>query len=399
MVGGVLGLAAASLWAVTPLAAPSRVSSCATCRQETPAVAGAPSGDFLVLWEGQSAKDTRGIDGRLFKGATATPATADFQVNKNLLPDQYDAAVTRDNKGNYIAVWSEVANGNSDIMAQRYQATGKALGAPFKVNVDPVGLTAADSFPAIARTNDGGFVVVWISLLPPGSTPDKPQVMARRFNAAGAALGAQAKLNTGLVLGERPDVCVDTSGKIIAVWTNADAFIPFQPSKLGISMRRLSPAGTALAGEEVILAPAGNYMQPAISCGTGSTFVVVWHTERAPAQDGTDIVGQRFSRLHRKVGAAFRINTTLGNEQRNPAISTDSKGNFVVVWQESTGTNLGIFGRRFTPAGAPSGAQFEVVTDLHPPLRDPRVAHIGTTGNFVVVWSADRVIFGRRFAP
>src|SRR5262245_21751899 len=186
MIGGVLGLAAASLWAVTPLAVPFRVSSCATCRQEIPAVAGAPAGDFLVLWEGQSTQDVRGIDGRLYKGTTPAPAAADFQVNKNLAPDQYDAAVTRDTKGNYIAVWSEVNGGNSEIMGQRYQATGAALGVPFKVNVDPVGVAAADYAPAIARTNDGGFVVVWLSLLPPGSTPDTPQVMARRFNATGA---------------------------------------------------------------------------------------------------------------------------------------------------------------------------------------------------------------------
>ncbi len=403
MVGGALCLAAASLWA-GPLGAPFRVSSCTTCQQETPAVAGAPSGDFLVLWEGQSAKDIRGVDGRLFKGATATPASADFQVNKNVAPDQYDAAVTRDNKGNYIAVWSEVANGNSEIMGQRFQATGAALGAAFKVNVDPAGPIPADYSPAIARTSDGGFVVVWITLFPPSNHPenDTPQVMARRFNSAGAAVGSPIKLNTGLALGSRPDVCVDTSGRIITVWSSVDAFRPFEPSKLGLSMRRLSPAGAPLAGEEIVVPPVGNYLQPAISCGTGSTFVIVWHGDQVPAQEGTDIIGQRFSRLGRKVGAAFRINTAVTGEQRNPSISHDAKGNFVVVWQESTGSDLGIFGRRYTAAGAPAGPQFEVVTEpqFHPRYLDARVAHIGTTGNFVIVWQdSTRTIYGRRFAP
>lgn len=400
MVGGALCLAATSLWAVAPQGAPFRVSSCTTCKEETPAVAGAPSGDFLVLWEGESTKDIRGVDGRLFKGAAATPAAADFQVNKNIAPDQYDAAVVRDTAGNYIAVWSEVANGNSEIMAQRFQATGAALGAAFKVNVDPAGPVTADYKPAIARTNDGGFVVVWDTLLPPGSVPDTPQVMARRFNSAGAAVGAPIKLNTGLVLGERPDVCVNTAGQIIAVWTTVDAFRPFEPSMLGLSMRRLSPAGAPLAGEEIVVPAAGNYLQPAISCGTGSTFVIVWHGNQVPAQEGTDIIGQRFSRLGRKVGAAFRINTAVTGEQRNPAISHDAKGNFVVVWQESTGSDLGIFGRRYTAAGAPAGAQFEVVTVLHPRYLDAQVAHIGTTGNFVIVWQdSTRTIYGRRFTP
>ena len=399
MVGGAVCLAAVSLWA-GPLGAPFRVSSCTTCRQEIPAVAGAPSGDFFAAWEGQSPKDPRGISGRLYKGAT--PAAADLLINKNVAPDQYDAAVARDNKGNFIAVWSEVAGANSEIMAQRFQPTGKPLGVPFKVNLDPAGsLIPADYQPAIAPTSDGGFVVVWNTLLPPGGNPDTPQVMARRFNAAGAAVGSPIKLNTGLVLGERPDVCVDTTGRIIAVWTRMDAFRPFEPSKLGVAMRRLSPAGAPLAGEEVVVAPTANYLQPAISCGTGGTFVVVWHSEQAPAQPGsTDILGQRYSQLGRKVGPVFRINTALAGDQRNPAISHDKKGNFVVVWQESTGLDRGIFGRRFSSAGAAIGAQLEVVTELHPSFLNARVAHIGTAGNFVIVWQdATRTIYARRFAP
>jgi hypothetical protein len=397
VIGGALCLAAAAVVA-GPLGAPFRVSSCATCRQEFPAVAGAPSGDFFVVWEGQSAKDVRGINGRLFKGATA--AAADLLVNKSVLADQYDAAVARDTKGNYIVVWSEVANDNSEIMAQRFQAAGTPLGNAFKVNQDPAGSKPSDLRPAIARTSGGGFVVVWITVPALGDTESTPRVMARRFNAAGAALGSPLKLNSGLVKGERPGVCVDTSGRIIAVWTSVDQFLPFQPNKKGLSMRRLSPAGVPLAGEEIIKPPTADYFQPAVSCGAGSTFVVVWHGEQAPAVAGTDIVGQRFSRLGRKVGAAFRLNTLTAGEQRNPATSHDAKGNFVVVWQATTGTKLAIYGRRYTAAGAATGpAEFEVYVD---PFRshNPRVAHIGAAGDYVVVWQdANRSIFGRRFAP
>jgi hypothetical protein len=306
--------------------------------------------------------------------------------------------VTRDAKGNYIVVWSEVASGNSEIMAQRFQAAGAPLGNPLKVNVDPVGTRTPDLSPAVARTGDGGFVVVWLAL-PPLGDDGSPRVVARRFNAAGTALGSPLQLNTGLVNGERPEVCVDTSGRIIAVWTSADQFVPFQPNKKGLSMRRLSPAGVPLAAEEIVRPPTADYAQPAISCGAGSTFVVVWHSEQAPAQEGTDILGQRFSRLGRKVGATFRVNTLITGEQRNPAISHDAKGNFVVVWQASTGTKLAISGRRFTTAGAAAGPEFEVVADPGRAI-DPRVAHIGTAGNFVVVWQdSQRSIFARRFAP
>ncbi|HEV2855394.1 MAG TPA: hypothetical protein VHC97_21555 [Thermoanaerobaculia bacterium] len=397
--GGVLCLAAVSVLA-GPQGAPFRVSSCTTCRQEMPAVAGSPSGSFLVLWQGMSAKDFRGINGRLF-ASTGAAAAVDFLVNKDVAPDQYDAAVARDAQGNFIAAWSEVANGNSEIMAQRFAATGAPLGSAFKVNVDAPGSVPADLKPSVAATKDG-FVVVWLSLLPgSGNNPGTmPQVLARRFNTAGTPLGAQVQLSTGLVNDQRPDVCVDTSGRIITVWTSVDRFLPFEPSKEGISMRRLTAAGAPVAGVEVVVPPTANELRPTVACGAGSTFVVVWHGDLPPAVEGTDILGQRYSRLGRKVGPVFRLNTVTASNQRNPSVSYDSKGNFVAVWQGYTGSKYGVFGRRFTGAGAAAGPEFEVASDLHLKLEDPRVAHIGTAGNFVVVWqSPARAIFGQRFTP
>jgi hypothetical protein len=398
---GVLCLAAISALA-GPQGVPFRVSSCTTCRQEMAAVAGSATGSFLTVWQGNSTRDLRGISGRLFT-STGTAAAVDFLVNKDVAPDQYDAAVTRDSKGNFIAVWSEIAAGNSEIKGQRFTAAGVPVGTAFKVSQDAAGTPTipADFKPSVAPTKDG-FVVVWINLLPAGNSfpGSDPQILLRRFNATGAPLGAQVKLNTTLVSDVRPEVCVDTSGNIISIWTRADQFLPFQPSKYGISMRRLSAAGAALAPEEVVVPPTANLLQPALACGSGGTFVVVWHSDLPPTVEGTDILGQRFSRIGRKVGPVFRINTVTVSNQRNPSVSFDPKGNFVVVWQGYTGSKYGIFGRRFTGAGVAAGAEFEVASDPHLKLEDPRVAHVGTAGNYVVVWqSPAKVVFGRRFAP
>lgn len=365
-------------------------------------MAGSASGSFLTLWQGNSTRDLRGINGRFFT-STGTAAAVDFLVNKDVAPDQYDAAVTRDSKGNFIAVWSEVSAGNSEIKAQRFSATGAPAGTAFKVNQDAAGTPTipADFKPSVAATKDG-FVVVWLNLLPAGTSfpGSDPQVLMRRFNATGTPLGAQVKLNTTLVMDTRPEVCVDTAGNIISLWTRADQFLPFLPSKLGISMRRLSPAGAALASEEVVMPPTANLLQPALACGSGGTFVVVWHSDLPPTVEGTDILSQRYSRIGRKVGPVFRINTVTASNQRNPAISFDSKGNFVVVWQGYTGSKYGVFGRRFTGAGAATGPEFEVASETHLKLEDPRVAHIGTAGNYVIVWqSPAKVVFGRRFTP
>ena len=124
--GGALALGlSVSAWAgPTAQGAPFRIGSCTTCIQQAPAVAGSATGAFLMVWKGASPSDPNGVTGRFFT-STGTPRAADFLVNKAALaPDQYDPAVARDAQGNFIVVWSEVANGNSEIKARRYLATG-----------------------------------------------------------------------------------------------------------------------------------------------------------------------------------------------------------------------------------------------------------------------------------
>jgi hypothetical protein len=395
----------APVWAApAALGLPFRVTSCANCRQEEPSVAGATTGAFFAVWEGSTATDARGVIGRLFTSA-GTAQAADFAVAKQVIPDQYDAAVTRDSKGGYVAVWSQVAAGNSEILAQRFLANGTASGVSFKVNQDVTGGgIPADYDPAVAPTKDGGFVVAWVNLIPPTATSPgtNPQVLFRRFGPTGAALGAQVKLNTGLAHGDRPDVCVDTSGQSVVVWTSVDAFRPFQSNFKGISARRLSPAGALIGTEMVIAAPAATTAKGAVSCGAGSTFVVVWHSDLSPAIDDTDILGRRFSRLGRAVGPVFRVNSSAPGFQKSPSISHDPQGRFVVGWQADLGTRRGIFGRQFAANGNATGTDFEVMSendDATPPW-NPDVAHMGSAGNFVVVWqNGTQAIFGRRFKP
>ena len=256
----------------------------------------------------------------------------------------------------------------------------------------------------MAATNDGGYIVAWTNLLPagngfPGSTP---QVLARKLNSTGAPVGTQVKISTGLVNGDRPDVCVDSLGRPVVVWTSVDGFPLFQPNHQGVSLRQLTAAGAPMGtAESVVAAPLATSAKPAVSCGGGGTFVVVWHSDQPPAAERSDILGQRYSRLGRKVGPAFPINTTTANEQRSPSIAHDPKGNFVVVWQSYLGgTKTGIHGRRFGATGNALSPEFEVTSSTTTILGSPDVATIGTAGNFVVVWqNGPQGLRGERFTP
>lgn len=376
--------------------------TCINCDKKIPAVAGAKTGEFVVVWEGASRIDSQAVLARFF-AKNGAPRGVQVQVNKQVAPDQYDAAVAVDAAGNTIVVWSELVDDNSEIFFQRYNTKGKALGAAVQVSVDDPAAPATplDVFPSIAATPDGGFAIAWIQSVPPSDTDRiPPVVMFRSYTKNAAPVANPVRLNTGLVRGIRPDVCVSNSGQSSVVWTSVDGFRPFQSNKKGISMRRVTKAGVP-AGREVVVAEAKAYdSDAAVSCAANGTFVVVFHTDETPAADRMDVLAQRFTPLGRKTGPVIRINSQAVGDQRDAAISHDAAGNFVVVWESRDATATRIVGRRFKANGTADGADFVVdtqgATEQMP--GEPDVAHVGAAGEFVVVWQAgEEDVVGRRY--
>jgi len=401
-------------------AAPARngaafnVSNCATCKKRVASIAGVAAagtaaGTFAVSWESTSTVDPLGITGRFFTKAAA-PRGAEALVNKDTVPQQHDPSVATDSQGNAVVVWSAKNGPNSDVLGQRYKATGAVNGLPFVVNVDTPGapVPAVDSDPVVAMAANGTFVVSWIRAVPPGasSPAENAAVMARRYSAAGVPLGAPVKISTGLVAGIKPDACIDTTGRAVVAWTTVDGFHPFQPDKNGVALRRLATAGAPLDAEIVVAPPTASDTTTAVVCGAGGTFVVIWSTNLAPAvSGGSDVVAQRFTTLAKRNGAVFRINSITTGDQNLPAASADAGGNFVVTWQSHIPgspvlTSDAVLGRRFLASATADGADFVVrarTTKLEERPGTPDVANLGANG-FVIVWSqGNAVLQGQRY--
>jgi hypothetical protein len=382
-----------------------RVSRCTTCIQEIPAIAGSPSGAYSVVWEGSSPADPKGILARVFT-RTGAARGGDLQVNGDLPLAQFDPAVAVDKQGNYIVVWGGGPDSNSDIFGQKLTATGGKSGALFKISADdPAAPTVPmDINPAIAVGPDGGFVVVWIRIVPPGGsfqgTP--PMVFARRYSPAGAPLGAPTLLGADLVHGDRPDVCIDPAKQAVVVWPTVDHRRPFEPNRRGIAGRRIAAAG-ALAGNVFTVAKPDHALdpEPSVSCAKGGVFVVAWSSDLAPAVSGSDIVAQRFTKQARPIGARFLVNASTAGSQLSPAVVHDPAGNFFVAWEHSDHPRTGISARRFSAAGAPLSGDLAVILEELSTTRtiEPDLALVGAKGDLLVVWQDGRSggIFGRRF--
>jgi len=399
----------AVLWAgPQALGSPFTVSTCLDCTKELPQVAGTPAGSFLVVWQSATGAlgSTETVPARLF-AASGAPSSSEFPVDRRAASGQADGAVAADPQGNYVVVWAAKVDDQSDIFAQRYSASGQVVGPLFQVSADdPAATVPPDDFlPAVAKSADGGFAVAWVSLVPAGNFADgePPRILARRFSPTGAPLGPPVQANQGLVSGDRPDVCVDTAGRPVVAWASVDEYLPFQPSHLGASARRLTATGALTGGEITVAAPTNNAAATAVACGPGNTFTVVWQGDQGPlAQDRGEIFARRFTRNARPNGAAFRVNSGTAGDQGHPRVAYDPTGAFVVVWESrATSGATGVFARRFLGTGVPTGNDLAVDSPLDDTLSpEPSIAAIGNAGRFLVVWRDGRThLFGRRFAP
>ncbi len=138
--------------------------------------------------------------------------------------------------------------------------------------------------------------------------------------------------------------------------------------------------------------PAGQY-RPAVASNPVGGFVVVWESGPSPSMV---IRGQRFSPAGAPAGAEFPIGTAAGSR---PAVAASASG-FVVVWNDTATES--VLAQRFDPAAVPQGSAFPVSSSADLQQFEPQIA-MGPAGDFVVVWSTydedeeEDDVFGRRF--
>jgi hypothetical protein len=184
--------------------------------ERIPAVACDPSGNFVVVWEGDGdGSGNYGIFGQRYD-ATGAAAGEQFQINTYTTDFQITPAVSMDARGDFVVVWgSKSQDGDGyGVFGQRFDALGNRTGAEFPVNTYTTGSQAS---PTVAMDRAGAFVVAWSSLLEDG---DRFGVFAQRFDRVGARVGPEFRANlTTADDQENPSVAFRT-GQLLAVWTS-----------------------------------------------------------------------------------------------------------------------------------------------------------------------------------
>jgi hypothetical protein len=158
------------LWGGMPLGPQQQVNTYTDSDQYQSAVAVAPNGDFLVVY---NLHWTLGLGGRFFL-SSCTPGGAEFSVSSSL-DGGYWPDVTVDDQGRYVATW--VWN---RVWGRMLTASGVPIGD------EEFGLSFHDTFyglghPKVSAAPDGQFVATWHSNGSTGNDNDQYSIQARRF--------------------------------------------------------------------------------------------------------------------------------------------------------------------------------------------------------------------------
>ncbi|MBA5776154.1 cadherin-like domain-containing protein, partial [Stappia sp. F7233] len=247
-------------------------------------------------------------------------------VNDHTPSHQNASAVARLDDGGYVVVWASNGQDGSGygIYAQRYDADGTAAGSEFRVNAATAN---SQRQPAVAALAGGGFVVTWAST----GDGSLEGVYQQRFDAGGAALGGQDLVNETIAGSQDlAQVAGLAGGGHVVVWRSARA----DGSGHDVYLRAYDAAGAALGGEALVsggVAGEGNGQDlPVLAALSDGGVLVAWSSADG---DGAGVFARRFDAAGNAAGAAFQVNSHDVGAQEEPAVAALADGGFVIAWR------------------------------------------------------------------
>lgn len=342
-----------------------------------PCVSANNAGSFVVGWK----DDRLGSDHEVFAQryvSIAQPVGSNFKVNDAGAPWGYDEpGVAITANGSFVLAWRDRRTDNQHkIYSQRYDSSGNSLGSNFRVDSDPTGTCRQ---PGIAIDGSRNFTVVWHDHR--NGTND---VFGQRYDSLGSPLGSNFVVND--VTTDDQDfasIGMNSSGSFVVCWLDNRSL-----SGQEVYCRRFNSAGSPLGASLKVntIGPPSAYTvrEPDVTIDDAGNFVVVWQTSfYAVPVDSFHIYAQRYNSSGSPIGSNFRVNDVGGspatNQHYNPAVAMDGGGNFVIVWHDLRNGGQDIYGQEYNSSGSPIGSNFRVDDDTANALqRDPDVSANGT---------------------
>jgi hypothetical protein len=343
-----------------------RVNQTVTGSQNYSAVAVSATGAGVVIWESTQHPGELTLYGRRFDDK-GNAIGGEFLIDTITTGYQGQADVAMDAAGNFVVSWRR---SNSDplyptgIFVRLFNANGVPKGLPIEA-IDDGGMTR------VAMDGAGNFVVVARELV---DTPTNAFLLARRYDAAGNALGSVFEVahpTDGSV--NELSVDMDFDGDFVVGWNVHNGTVA------SAYARSYRADGTARTNAFLVanIDPFSPHSFDLVMDGEGNTLFAWTRT------GGWGIDAQLYDALMVPRGSAFSL-STIRNSFR---LAMDSDGDFALVFNDILDINGELISgavQFFDPLGIPTSAVYPLsqVSDAawwSPVMTDD--------GNLFVSWS------------
>jgi len=361
--------------------------------------------EYLAVWADNRNVASTGFDiygqrissqGELLddEGNPGADPGVNFAISRAANGQEYPVLAYDDDLNQYLAVWQDLRYGHWDIFAQLISGQGELLDKSGRPDADPAAnfpLSAAPSdqeHPTLAYGQDE-YLVVWQWARSPDFEED---IYGRRISGSGELLGSDFPLVTTFSHQMSPAAAYDDSShNYLVVWNDdrnsADTAYDIYGQIVDIT--------GALQGANFPISTATrNQYFPAVASNAKGEFLVVWQDAR---HGNWDIYGQHISSEGTLDGASIAI-STAPSEQCFPVLASGAEDRYLVVWQDYRNGNWDIYGQCISFEGV-QGDNFWIT--IAPDNQErPDVVYNSVNDEYMVIWQDYRNgnwdIYGRK---
>jgi len=303
--------------------------------QETPDVASIGDHGAAFVWEGNG-----DIYARLMnQDGTMQEETL---VNSYTQYEQSKPSVTVMGNGNAVIVWqSEQQDGDRlGVFGQIISQDGHKIGPEFTI---PQNTFLNQRSPAVTKTEEGGFMVVWVSEAPVGGLSGDfgVSIWGRKFHYDGSPKGDEYQLTQTDMLASNPDVTLAETGEIGLVFSGLpnpafqEVSLAGTPDNWAVYAQIIKSDGSVSTLNKISDSTENDQAVPVISTN-GNSFMVAW-TGFGGAGQGADVYGTILNIDGEQLEQASFLNTNQQSLQYMPTLSSTKDGNYVAVWSSFVG--------------------------------------------------------------
>jgi hypothetical protein len=330
-----------------------------------PQVAVDGSGNLIAVWERDDG------DNEIIQASTSTNGGVTWSTPVNLSAagqNASDPQLTVDGSANVTAVWARSDGSNPIIQASTSTNGGVTWSTP--VDLSAAGASAFN--PQVAVDGSGNLTAVWRRADQGFAT-----IQAATSTDGGATWSTPVDLSAANQNAFNPQVAVDGSGNLTAVWSQ-------DVGSDGIIQASRSTDGGVTWSTPVNLSAAGqNASDPQLTVDGSANVTAVWARD-----NGSNPIIQASTSTNGGVTWSTPVNVSAGGQDAfYPQVTVDGSGNLTAVWYRPDGFNFIVQASTSTDGGATWSTPVDL-SAAGASARDPQVTVDGS-GNLTAVWERE----------